>query len=93
MQVVKGSVRGILSMGSWAFFQEPHVGYSRFLSCSCCYCVSGDKANIDKCLNKSTVGVWTRQEIISKIPIDSSSNRPNNIYNVPPPKKRQKRNE
>ena len=78
-------------MGSWAFYQEPHVGYSRFLSFGCVYCTSGDKTDMYKCVNRSTVGVSKRQEIKPKIPMNPSADRQNNIYNVPPPKKRQKR--
>ena len=44
-------------MGSWAFYQEKYIAYSRFLSCGCIWCQTGVKDNmINKCLNRSTVG-------------------------------------
>ena len=62
-------MKGILSMGSWAFFQEKYVAYSRFLSCGCVWCQTGVKYNmLNKCLNVSTVGKLTAHKMKPKVP-------------------------
>ena len=56
-KLTNSKIKGLLSMGSWAFFQERFVAYSRFLSCGCVWCRTGVKDNmLNKCLNISTVG-------------------------------------
>ena len=58
-------------MGSWGFFQEKYVAYSRFLSCYCVWCRTGIKNNmINKCVNASTVG---KLKLHRMKPIDSQS--------------------
>lgn len=91
-------IPGILNMGSWAFFQEKGVAYSRFLSCCCCYCKTGIKENmINKCLNVSTVGRLTPIDMIPKAQATVHTNsRPNNNsrpIGIPPANKRRRINE
>ena len=89
-------IPGILNMGSWCFFQEKYVAYSRFLSCSCRYCMTGVKDDmIKKCVNVSTVGRLTRRDMKPKarepVQTNSTSNH-NRSAGVQPPNKRRKIN-
>ena len=60
-------------MGSWAFFQEKYVAYSRFLSCCCVWCRTGKKNNmVDKCVNISTVGKLKAHKM-NALDVDSPS--------------------
>ena len=74
-------------MGSWAFYQEPNIAYSRFLSCGCVECQTGIKYNmLNKCLNSSTVGVLKAHKMK---PIVSVFDRPTG---TPSPNKRMRLN-
>lgn len=64
-------------MGSWAFYQEQNIAYSRFLSCCCVECQTGIKYNmLNKCINTSTVGILKAHKMK---PIVSPSNKPIDI--------------
>ena len=80
-------------MGSWCFFKEKYVGYSRFLSCNCRWCKTGIKDNmINKCLNVSTVGRLTRWVFKPKVNKSVNANNNNRPCNEPPLNKRRKTN-
>ena len=85
-------------MGSWWFFKEKYVAYSRFLSCSCRWCKTGIKDNIiNKCINSSTVGRLMRWELKPKVNKSVHTNNNHNPIhnrpcNQPPLNKRRKTN-